>query len=89
MIMQVRGEKKARAEPRPQQRRAPQSNGPGAHAGPGYGSLSNVVLPLAHLKELEANMVAWKSEPHMLAAIRQSIKEAESAEGSAPPAPGN
>lgn len=85
--MQVHGERKASAEAKPQQRRAPQFNGPGARAGPGYGSLSNVVLPLAHLKELEANMVSWKSEPHLLAAIRQSIKEAEATEGSAQPAP--
>ena len=84
---QVHGERKAGSDARPQQRRAPQSNGPGKPTGPGYGFLSNVVLPLAHLRELEANMVKWKSDPATLAAIRQSIKEAEATEASNPPAP--
>ena len=76
--MQSRGEK-ASAEG------APQFNGPG----PGYGSLTNVVLPLAHLRELEANMVKWKSEPHLLASIRKSIADAEAVNKSMPPAPPN
>ena len=56
------------------ERRANHTNGPG----------SSVSLALTHLREIEASMVSYKAEPHLLAAIRKSIKEAEATESRAP-----